>query len=129
MYLCFLGLTFLITIVPLNNFSIITMIIMIMPYFVPCCVTNQSGTYCKEKESSLTALSHISSVLKWSGTPQLPWVYLNCFNRHFLGLKVIRNNKKCALPHDISPVSYTDPGHTPWCMACGPLPECTLFVF
>ena len=32
-----------------------------------CCVTNQSGTYCKQEGSSLTVLSHISWPLKWSG--------------------------------------------------------------
>ena len=34
----------------------------------PSLVTNQSGTYCKEEESFHTALSHILSILKWSGT-------------------------------------------------------------
>ena len=36
-------------------------------------VTNQSETYCKEEESSITASSHIFCILCWSGT------YFSCY--------------------------------------------------
>ena len=63
-YLCFLCLTFLITLVPLNNLVFLIKIIVIMPYFYLLLwnqfwVLRWSGTNSNNHGNSLTALIHI----------------------------------------------------------------------
>ena len=74
-FICFLGLAFLIALVPLDKFIVIAIINIIMPYFYLL--------LCHKRIRDM---------------PQIPWSSAHCPNAHLLSLKAIGNKKKCCRP-------------------------------
>ena len=97
--LCFLGLAFLMTIMPLNKFVIIAIVIVIITWFCLLFCNKPIGYIFQQPWPFLHCL--ITHILCFKGIRdifQLPWVYFNFLNTLFLSFKMVRNIHQRAWP-------------------------------